>query len=373
MGSLKEHRLYLFFTKDNGLFTWQASGTMDREARIYKDFLPQLAGIDFVTYGKRDDLNLIPKLGGIGVRCNKYGLHPRLYTPLLSHWLPRFWPGPAIYKSNQVNGAQIMLSAARRTKAKTITRAGFLPSNIAAWASGFDSSEAKHFRELEKRVFNGADRAVVTTHAMAQTLRDQYQVDPAKLWVIPNYVDTELFKPDSNQRHDNRLCYVGRLHQEKNLDALFDAIKGMKLELLLIGDGPLRKHLEERARSEKLPITFLGKVTNAEIPKHLNAASAFVFPSLGEHHPKSLIEAMSSGSPVIACQVPGVNDLVKHGKTGWLCGTSAEELRQAMEKLLGDDALRESLGREARNYCHEHFALAKVVGLELDLLGDLAA
>jgi len=373
MTPLANHRLYLFFTRGNGLSTWQATGTLDREARTYREFLPHLAGIDFVTYGDRKDLSLAEKLGGIGVRCNKYGLHPRIYNPLLAHWLPRFWPGPAIFKSNQVNGAEVMLSAARHTGAKTITRAGFLPSNIAAWASGFDSPEAKHFRALEKKVFTGADRAVVTTQAMAKTLEDHYQVDPAKLKVIPNYVDTDLFKPDSAPRTTDRLCYVGRLHQEKNLDALLDAIKGLPVNLTLIGEGPLRKHLEERARSENLPITFLGRVVNSDIPRHLSAAGAFVFPSLGEHHPKSLIEAMSNGAPVLACQVPGVSDLVKHGKTGWLCGTSSLELRRAIETLLSDAALRDSLGREARNYCLEHFALKRVVSLELDLLKELAA
>ncbi len=371
MTSLLEHRLYLFFTRDNGLFTWHATGTMDREARTYGEFLPNLAAIDFVTYGNRKDLSLAQGLGGIGVRCNQYGLHPRIYTPLLSYWLPRLWPGPAIYKSNQVNGADVMLKAARHTGAKTITRAGFLPSNIAAWADGYDSPEAKRFRELEKLVFNGADRAVVTTQAMAQTLLSQYGVNPAKLRVIPNYVDTESFKPESKPRPANRLCYVGRLHKEKNLDALFDAIRDLSVEVVLIGEGPLRNHLEERARKESLPVTFLGRVANTEIPSHLNSAAAFIFPSLGEHHPKSLIEAMSNGSPVIACQVPGVKELVQHGKTGWLCGTSSAEIRHAIEKVSSDAALRENLGREARKYCLEHFSLERVVGLELDLLREL--
>jgi glycosyltransferase involved in cell wall biosynthesis len=372
MTSLSQHRLFLFFTRDNGLFTWQAVGTIDREARTYKEFLPHLAGIDFVTYGNRKDLDLTKDMGRIGVRCNQYNLHPRIYTPLLAHWLPRFWPGPAIFKSNQVNGAEVMLSAARHTGAKTITRAGFLPSNIAAWTDGYGSPAAKHFRNLENQVFNGADRAVVTTQAIAQTLLEQYNVDPAKLRVVPNYVDTELFKPGSKPRPANRLCYVGRLHEEKNLDALFDAIKGVDVRLSLIGEGPSREHLEDRVRKEDLPVEFLGRIPNPDLPDQLNSSTAFIFPSLGEHHPKSLIEAMSSGLPVIACQVPGVKDLVVHAKTGWLSDTSAAGLRHAIEEVLANDDLRVSLGREARKYCIEHFSLERVVGLELEVFRGLA-
>lgn len=373
MGSIHDYNLYLFFTRDNGLFTWHATGTLAREARTYREFLPHLAGIDFVTYGRRADLSLARELGGIKVRCNRLGLHPRLYTPLLAHWLPRFWPGPAIFKSNQVQGAEIMLAAARHAKAKTITRAGFLPSNIAAWAGGHDSPQAVHFRALEKEVFNRADRAVVTTRSMAQTLINQYGVDQAQIRVIPNYVDTDLFKPGPEPRPGNRLCYIGRLHPEKNLDALFDAIAGLDVELIMIGEGHLDVHLQQRAQAEKLPVRFLGRIANTQLPVHLAQSSAFVFPSLGEHHPKSLIEAMSSGAPVIACQVPGVNDLLEHGRTGWLCGTSAEELRQAITTVLGDASLRQRMGAAAREHCLAHFALQKVVSLELDMLRELAA
>ncbi len=372
MNYLTQHQLYLFFTKGTSLVSWQATGTMAREARIYQEIAPHLAGVTFVTYGKRSDLSLSRELGGIQVRCNHWGLHPRLYPPLLAHVLPRFWPGPAIYKSNQVKGAEVMLAAARHTGARSITRAGYLPSNIAAWDQGYDSPEAQRMRALEARVFGGADRVVVTTQAMADTVLGRYRVDPGRLRVIPNYVDTDLFSPAESPRASKQLCYVGRLHREKNLDSLFTALEGLGVELVLIGEGELRGHLEERARREGLNVRFLGRVPNAELPGHLNRATAFVFPSLGEHHPKSLIEAMSCGAPVIACQVPGVRELVEHGRSGWLCGTSPAELRQAIETVLGDASLRERLGRAARKYCLEHFTVERVVGLELDLLRELA-
>jgi glycosyltransferase involved in cell wall biosynthesis len=372
MNKLSQQHLFLFFTRGTPLTAWQKGGTLAREARTYQELKKHLAGVDFVTYGGPEDLKLSGELNGLHLRANRWGLHPRLYTPLLAHWLPRFWPKPAIFKSNQVKGAEIMLAAARAAGARSIARAGYLPSNIEAWAHGSDSAPARAMRDLEEKVFQGADRVVVTTRDMADTILSRYGVAGSKVRVIPNYVDTDLFKPEAGNSNSRRLVFVGRLHPEKNLDSLFSALKGLDLELVLIGEGELKPHLEERARSEKLDVKFLGPRPNAELPLHINSALAFIFPSLGEHHPKSLIEAMSCGAAVIACDVPGVRDLIEHGRSGWLCGTSPQELRQALETVLADAELRGRLGQAAREYCLDHFALEKVVNLELALLREMA-
>jgi glycosyltransferase involved in cell wall biosynthesis len=371
MSKLSHNHLYLFFTRGTPLTAWHNGGTLAREARTYQELKKHLAGIDFVTYGGPEDLELAGELRGLHLRANRWGLHPRLYAPLLAHLLPRFWPKPAIFKSNQVKGAEIMLAAARAAGARSIARAGYLPSNIEAWAHGSDSAPARAMRALEENVFQGADRVVVTTRDMADTVSSRYGVVGSKLRIIPNYVDTDLFKPAPSRSGSKRLVFVGRLHPEKNLESLFSALKGLDLELELIGEGDLRPLLEERAQSENLDVRFLGPKPNRELPQHINGATAFIFPSLGEHHPKSLIEAMSCGAAVIACDVPGVRDLIEHGHTGWLCGTSPQELRQAMVTVLADQELRNRLGKAAHEYCLDHFALNRVVSLELDLLREM--
>ena len=76
---------------------------------------------------------------------------------------------------------------------------------------------------------------------------------------------------------------------------------------------------------------------------------------------------MACGLPVIGTDVPGIRELIRHGETGYLCGTSPQELREAIKTVLGDRKLQERLGRSARAFVVEHFALEKIVPLELAL------
>jgi glycosyltransferase involved in cell wall biosynthesis len=77
---------------------------------------------------------------------------------------------------------------------------------------------------------------------------------------------------------------------------------------------------------------------------------------------------MACGLPVIGGDSPGIRELIRHGENGWLCGTDAASIRQAIRTLLGDEALRRRLGQAARAFAVEHFSLDRVVELELEVL-----
>ena len=172
---------------------------------------------------------------------NRWRLSGRRYEQYLEKALPWRWTGPVVVKSNQVQGADTALAAARLRNKPFIARCGYLPSsdNIER-AHGADSPQAKQAEGLERLVFSQADRVVVTTAAIREKILHRYQVVSGRLRVIPNYVDTELFAPaPSEDRRQNRLLYVGRLDEEKNPRALFEALEGMDAELVMVGRGSL--------------------------------------------------------------------------------------------------------------------------------------
>ena len=218
--------------------------------------------------------------------------------------------------------------------------------------------EAQEAIKLERRVFNQADRVEVTTEAMAATVQEQYGVAKDVIRVIPNYVETERFKPQSHALGERfRIGFVGRLDTQKNVGELLRAVTGLDAELILVGDGPQRAALEATAAAGKISAKFLGRVDNAELPSLLNSWDLFILPSLYEGHPKSLLEAMACGLAVIGTNVPGIAEIIVDGENGLLCETDAESIRAAIQRAMSDERLRVQMGQQARkNHGRPFFA-----------------
>jgi len=364
--------LTLFFTRGVSLRAWEDVGLLDREVALYRRLEPQLRAVTFTTYGDRRDRAYADRLGGIRVRCNRWHLSPEIYEGWLTEVVPWSWRGLEVIKSNQIQGADVAMKAARKGKKRFIARCGYLLSDNMARAHGAESPQANYARNLERRVFLGADRAVVTTSAMREKVVRLYGVLPERVKVIPNYVDTDRFVPRPfEQRRPHRICYVGRLDPEKNPEALIEAIDGMDVELTMIGTGSLEESLRQEVRERSLPVQFLGNVPNGELPRWLNESSIFVLPSLIEGHPKALLEAMACGRPVIGTNVPGVRELISDRRTGVLCEPNPESLRAAIQEVLGNPWMAAQLGSAARLYVADRFSLNHVAELEIALLDDL--
>jgi glycosyltransferase involved in cell wall biosynthesis len=372
--ALANVRLALFFTEGVSLQVWDGIGMLEREVALYRRLESTLARILFVTYGDRHDRSYSDRLDGIRVHCNRWGMSPPTYRRYLTHALPWTWRGPVVVKSNQVQGADIALAAARRRRKPFIARCGYLPSDFVERSHGPDSLQVKNAQALERHVFSGADRVVVTTAAIRERVINRYQLMPDRVRVIPNYVDTGLFMPERGDvRRAQPLLYVGRLDEEKNPRMLLDALEGLNVELLIVGKGAQGDALRRESAERRLPVRFLGNVPNRELPRLFNGAAAFISPSLIEGHPKALMEAMACGVPVIGTNVPGTRELITDRVTGLLCEPRPECLRAAIKEVLHDHELATRMRMAARSYVAQRFSLDKVVEMELSLLDEVAA
>ncbi len=360
--------LALFFTQGVSLKTWSTVGMLDRELALYRKLQERGVGIDFVTYGGKEDLALGQSMPGVRIHANIEALGLGAYERrLLSQPIQA-----DVIKSNQVAGADIAMEVARKVKAKFVARCGYLLGEFQERRYGERSREAKQARKLEEKVFRGADRVTVTTAKMAESVAERYKVSPAKIGVIPNYVETDRFHPIVGEpRTKLRVGFVGRLDTQKNLHNLITAVVDMDIEVWLIGYGPLKEELERFAEGTVAQFKFLGNVPNHELPGLLNQCDIFVMPSLYEGHPKALLEAMACGLPALGTRVPGIQEIITDGENGILCDTSPVGLREGLYRLVEDAALRQRLGNAGREYVQHHFALEHVVDLEMDLLNRL--
>lgn len=231
---------------------------------------------------------------------------------------------------------------------------------------------------LEQRARLGARcaaKVIVTTDEMltyAQTF-----VSGDKLVKVPNGVDTTLFAPSSQrtkQRDEQTIIYIGRLSKEKNLFMLLDAlalVNQPSLRLQLVGRGDQQAELAAYAAERKVQVEFKGVVANQELPHLLTQADLFVLPSLGEGHPKVLLEAMACGLPCIGTDVPGINNVINHEVNGLLCQLTAEDLAAKIRQLLNAPDHAARLGAAARAYSMATYEQSVLLDREIAVMQTL--
>jgi rhamnosyl/mannosyltransferase len=240
---------------------------------------------------------------------------------------------------------------------------------------------------LFRTVMGRADAIVATSerYVASSTELTPYR---SKVRVIPYGIDLGSYSPDlrrSSRARELRARYgsplllaAGRLIYYKGFDILLDAMKEVRGHLLLIGDGPLRDELQQRARRNGVQdrVTFVGSVQHADMGPYYGAADVFVLPSVARSEAFGIvqIEAMAAGVPVVntslASGVPGVSLDGVTGLTVKPNDTAA--LAGAVRCLLEDGALRVRLAAEARKRAVELFTAQRMVAETLDLYRGLA-
>ena len=152
----------------------------------------------------------------------------------------------------------------------------------------------------------------------------------------------------------NIILYVGRIAPEKDIDIVLETYQALPEELrndthlLIVGDGPLHKKLSEK-ESERM--TFAGFMEGEELAEVYASCDMFLFPSSTETFGNVVIEALASGLPVIGARAGGVQHLIEHGETGYLCESrQVDEFIGRTSALLQDKQLRIRLGQQARRY-----------------------
>ncbi len=244
------------------------------------------------------------------------------------------------------------------------------------------------YRTLYRRGSSVAGAIVAVSDDVARAVRESIRPAAGRLVTIPNGVDTTRFHPGVAGVPRTELgvpsgafvvACVAKFHEQKGHRMLIDALATMPrterpVHAVLLGSGPLRAEIEERARSRGVDdrVHLLG--TRADIPNVLRAADASVLPSLWEGLPMALLEAMASGLPVVATSVSGTRQVVTDGTHGLLVEPGdASALGAAMARLVNDSALRDRLGEHGLDRVRSDFSARAQAARHRDLYLALTA
>jgi len=201
-----------------------------------------------------------------------------------------------------------------------------------------------------KRVLKSASKIIVPGKEYRTLINKKYNI-LENIIIIPNGVGEEFFinKENVSSKHTN-LLFVGRLSVQKNIPKLIDVASLIKSKVVLhiIGDGEKKKEIEKLISDKKLKNVILhGKKTGKDLINFYKNADIFILTSDIEAMPLVLLEAMASGTPIVASDVLGIREPV--GKTGILVRPpTPENFARAIDNLIEDKILMNTLSKRGR-------------------------
>ena len=231
----------------------------------------------------------------------------------------------------------------------------------------------------EKLTVAHADKILVTTQDLKKIFHRRYEIPFKKIEVVPNGANTDLFYPMDEAKCREELglsqnipivCFVGGLgkgHGAKNLvNCAPSVIKQIpNTKFLIVGEGPKRTELEQKAASldVKENFIFAGKVPYEEVPKYMNSSDVCVIlnkselkKELGGGSAIKLYEYMACGKPVIGTVAQtSFNILKKYDACVLVDVDNIDEIVEAVVMLLENKELREELGKNGRNLVEKKY------------------
>ncbi len=221
-----------------------------------------------------------------------------------------------------------------------------------------------------KFILRSSDQIVAPSRSF---LEDTLKIFPSLLPkgnVIHNGIRIEEFERNGspNVEHRPYLLCIAVHNEKKGIEFLIKAFQNIarindKIDLLLVGDGPLRLRLESIAYETGLTqrIKFLGRRDRNEIAVLLRECEIFVLPSRAESFGIVLLEAMACKKPIVATAVGGITEIIQHKINGLLVPPeNIGALSEALIFLLDHPDLRKQLGIQGYNFVIENFRYEKM-------------
>jgi glycosyltransferase involved in cell wall biosynthesis len=209
-------------------------------------------------------------------------------------------------------------------------------------------------RRISAEVYRSAAKVICISERVCERLGPELR---GSTEVIYNGVDADLFCPGQELEPGLTVLSVGNLIPIKGHALLLRAFARISADfpegsLEIFGDGPERLNLLGLARQLGISgrVSFQGRQSRGKIAKAMQRCAVFALPSSYEGLGCVYLEAMASGKPAIGCREQGIEEIIEHGKNGFLISPGNEaELSECLRMLLQNQDFRSRVGTSARS------------------------
>jgi len=225
-----------------------------------------------------------------------------------------------------------------------------------------------HYVLPESISIRRATHVVTVSEQVRREVLEFYEIPPERVTVVPNAVPDYVHNIGNHKRPDDppRLIYVGRLHPSKGIAEFAQAfvqVPDLKVEFLVLGDGPERRSLQALAVRDPR-IRLLGAVPHEEVLRWLGQTNMFIFPTYYEGFGLALLEAMATGHACIVRDIPAAREVLGR-EVGVLC-TDVHAMVEAAANLVSNPEKRFELQGRAKIRARE-FSWQKSARIIMDV------
>ncbi len=255
-------------------------------------------------------------------------------------------------------------------------------------SQGSQTLESRMIESLEWWGSYESSKIIVCSNSMRRDAEQRFNLSPRKISVIPNGVDQDRIKIDfdydrTRERYgvywgEQMILFVGRLTSQKGCEYLIRAMPQIlsrhNAKLIVVGDGPSRSYLESEVSRLGLSgrVRFTGFLSDQEMVKLMKSADVLVVPSIYEPFGIVALEAMAAGVPVVASDVDGLSEIIKHEVNGLkVFPHDPLSIFWGVDRVLSDHSLAESLKRGGKESIEKEFSWSIIADKTVDLYKSL--
>ena len=213
------------------------------------------------------------------------------------------------------------------------------------------------------------------SRGVERELRDNYDIGPAPVKIVPNAADLNIFKPISEEERlewrrnnginadDVILIFAGGEWVRKGLDLAIRALSMVpdkKAKLFIAGDDPAKDTLKEIAAECGVTDRVIFGGFRKDVPLALASSDIFLFPSWYEAFSLATIEAAACELPVVATSINGTEDFIQPGINGDFVKSDPKDIAEIINPLIADSSKRREMGRNGRQLVEQNYTWDRV-------------